>query len=191
MTGRAMTAAVAAATAVIAIGSIGGARAGGGPLHRFTQSVQEYMTLRELALDALAPLDVTRDFAAVRRGVDARAAAIRRARMEARPGELFTPEVSAVLRKTIRNAVTVNGVPAASIDGSRDGRTPPPARVNGRFIWAAAVATPPCVLAVLPPLPDPLQYRFVGADLALVDTDADLIVDVLPDTLELAPTASR
>ena len=35
------------------------------------------------------------------------------------------------------------------------------------------------VLAALPPLPHELQYRFVGRDLVLVDTHADLVVDIL------------
>ncbi len=37
----------------------------------------------------------------------------------------------------------------------------------------------PCVLDALPRLPHELQYRFVGRDLVLVDTHADLVVDIL------------
>jgi hypothetical protein len=45
-----------------------------------------------------------------------------------------------------------------------------------------------CLLDVLPALPEGLQFRFVARDLVLVDIDADLVVDVLPDALP--PTAS-
>jgi hypothetical protein len=40
------------------------------------------------------------------------------------------------------------------------------------------------VLAVLPALPEEVQFRFVGSDLVLVDIGADLIIDVLPDAFE-------
>ena len=39
---------------------------------------------------------------------------------------------------------------------------------------------PPSVLLTLPPLPACLHYRFVGRELVLVDSEAGLIVDLLP-----------
>ena len=39
---------------------------------------------------------------------------------------------------------------------------------------------PPSLLLTLPPLPSSLHYRFVGRDLILLDSVAQLIVDVLP-----------
>jgi len=36
---------------------------------------------------------------------------------------------------------------------------------------------------VLPELPEELQFRFVERDLVLVDIDADLVIDVLPDAV--------
>jgi hypothetical protein len=66
-----------------------------------------------------------------------------------------------------------------------------PPGVNDRFSWATAVATPPSVLAVLPGLPDQLQYRFVGPHLALVDVDANLVLDVLPGVLLFAPLSEQ
>lgn len=40
---------------------------------------------------------------------------------------------------------------------------------------------PPQLLAVLPRLPDELQYRILGSALVLWDHHANLIVDFLPD----------
>jgi hypothetical protein len=40
---------------------------------------------------------------------------------------------------------------------------------------------PPAVLAVLPPLPEDIEYRFVGHDLILHDVRTNLVVDVLDD----------
>ena len=50
---------------------------------------------------------------------------------------------------------------------------------------------PPCVLAALPELPQELQYRFLGRDLLLVDIGANLIVDILPAAVEIAPRGRR
>jgi hypothetical protein len=52
-------------------------------------------------------------------------------------------------------------------------------RHNGRFPWRRGAAMWPCVLDALPQLPYELQYRLIGRDLVLVDTHADLVVDIL------------
>jgi len=39
---------------------------------------------------------------------------------------------------------------------------------------------PPSLLLTLPPLPSSLHYRFVRRDLILVDSVAQLVVDILP-----------
>ena len=55
--------------------------------------------------------------------------------------------------------------------------------MNGRFDWTRAAAMPAFIIAALPPLPDELQYRFVDDDMVLLDSDAGLIIDVLPHAL--------
>jgi hypothetical protein len=42
---------------------------------------------------------------------------------------------------------------------------------------------PTAIIQALPEVPWPLQYRFVSHDLVLLDVDAGLIVDILPDAL--------
>ena len=42
---------------------------------------------------------------------------------------------------------------------------------------------PAALLMSLPRLPDPLEYRIIGGHLILLDTDADLIVDYLPNAV--------
>ena len=51
-----------------------------------------------------------------------------------------------------------------------------------------AATFPPGVLRQLPALPKPLEYRFVQSNLILRDSEANLIVDVLPDA---APAALK
>ena len=47
-------------------------------------------------------------------------------------------------------------------------------------VGSARSTVPPSVLLTLPPLPEALHYRFVGRDLLLVDSVAQLIVDFMP-----------
>jgi hypothetical protein len=55
-----------------------------------------------------------------------------------------------------------------------------PLRINGLYPDAVPVATVPSqVLKTLPPLPEELEYRFVGNSLILLDRQARLIVDYL------------
>jgi hypothetical protein len=51
--------------------------------------------------------------------------------------------------------------------------------VHGQPLQSA----PPTLLANLPILPRGLEYRVAGRTLALRDTEANLVVDILPDAL--------
>ena len=46
-----------------------------------------------------------------------------------------------------------------------------------------SVTMPPTLLLKLPKLPPELTYRFVGYDLTLQDTEARLVVDLIPDAI--------
>jgi len=56
--------------------------------------------------------------------------------------------------------------------------------VNGVYPTTAPLSTvPPSVLMALPTLPKELEYRFVGRNLILRDTVANLIVDFIPNVI--------
>ncbi len=60
-------------------------------------------------------------------------------------------------------------------------------RVNAVYpVGATRSTVPPSLLLALPPLPECLHYRFVGRDLLLVDSVAQIIVDFLTNA---APAA--
>lgn len=104
------------------------------------------------------------------------AEAIRAERRGADAGAIFTPVVAAAFRDALARAV------GAGCDGG-ELRTGP---WEERAVNAGAAGTKPlaaCLLRALPALPDELEYRGAGAVLVLVDTHADLIVDVLPAAL--------
>jgi hypothetical protein len=113
-------------------------------------------------------------------------AGIRAARPDARPGAFFTPAVSTLVRARLQQRLVVCGYTVeevrAFLNEERFPGAPEP-RVNRPFPWTVGSAMWPTLLAVLPPLPPQLQYRFVDRDLVLIDIDADLVVDVLRNAL--------
>ena len=104
-------------------------------------------------------------------------------------GDIFTADVREAFRSRILQALESRGYVAGDLFGdvNEGGDEWAPPLVNGTFSWRTATPTPPCVLAALPELPQELQYRFLGRDLVLVDIGANLIVDVLPDAVKIAP----
>jgi hypothetical protein len=151
----------------------------------YLRAVGEYLALRERLFAPLPPLEVSDNWETIHNAVEARTHALRRARVNARNGDIFNVAVAELFRSQIRRVMDEAGYDAGRLlrEMTDDGEQWQPAEANGRFSWTTACATPPFVLAALPPLPDQLQYRFVGLDLALIDTDASYIVDVLRDAL--------
>ena len=154
-------------------------------LRHFEEEVAEYAELhaKQLAkLGSRLPADAQGTVAAQK----ALAHAIAAKRAEARPGDIFRPEVQPVFRRLI--AEQLEG--AEALDARRtvlegnpedDDSIPVVVRVNAEYPPGAPRSTvPPSVLLTLPPLPACLHYRFVDRDLVLVDSVAQLIVDFLP-----------
>jgi hypothetical protein len=159
-------------------------------LARFEQAVNAYVALRDVVEESVPPLEMTLDPEEIRHAVDEMADAIRAARAGAKEGDLFNPDAATELRRIIRSAVREPGCQIADITaGARetwmDEPMPTPSRplVHDRFDWTAGSFMPFCVLLVLPVVRGELEYRFVDRDLVLVDTHADLVLDVLPDAL--------
>lgn len=157
-------------------------------LHHFQDEVADYAELHAKQLANLgAPASVATQ--------KALAHAIEAHRANARPGDIFRPEVQPLFRRLIaeqlkgpdaldaRKAV-LEGNPdeeGAGTPGEEEDPVPVVVRINGEYPTGASRSTvPPSVLLTLPPLPSFLHYRFVGRDLVLVDSVAGLIVDFLP-----------
>jgi hypothetical protein len=149
-------------------------------LRHFQEEVAEYADLHARQLAGLG----AQDSVAVQNGL---AHAIEAKRANARPGDIFRPEVQPLFRRLLaaqlegpdtldaRKAV-LEGNP-----GEEESSVQVVVRVNAVYpIGAARSTVPPSVLLTLPPLPPSLHYRFVGRDLILVDSVAQLIVDFLP-----------
>jgi hypothetical protein len=150
----------------------------------FEQSVQDYMALHRRLARLTPPLRVTADPVELLGAVDALGEAIRLERRTAQTGDIFTPVVANMFRQRIDRAlwdVDVTELMAEMEEDSEPCVLRPV--VNGRFPWNSGNAIWPSVLAVLPELPEELEYRFVGADLVLIDIRANLVVDILESAL--------
>ena len=102
---------------------------------------------------------------------------IRDAREHARRGDIFTPAISTEFRRILRTVTEPRTRDAISDDNPGSFSH----RINGTYPKRRPLSTMPgLVLRVLPPLPDGVEYRFLGNDLILHDTHANVILDRIP-----------
>jgi hypothetical protein len=105
---------------------------------------------------------------------------VRAARADAKAGQLFTPDIAAYIRATIRNkyrGAERKELRELVLEADTKGV---PLRVNYPYPESKELAEmPPTLLLKLPQLPKQLRYRFVGRNLLLVDRENGLIVDYM------------
>ena len=185
---------LALALSCVLIAPIGGAQdvtASDAGLQHFQENVAAYVTLRDRVTAALPELAVTPDPATLQRTSDSLARAIRTARWDARRGDVFTADVARRFRAVISTALRRHGISPSDeladvkeeLDEGRTSGQRPIVGINARFSWGSGSAMPPEILAALPTLPKTLEYTFVNRDLLLVDVEANLVIDRLPDAL--------
>jgi hypothetical protein len=110
------------------------------------------------------------------------AAAIRRARLSSRPGDIIDPAAAHVFRTIIATAFAAPGGAALAEEFRRRAARPVPGPVvNEPYPMEAASVIPDPILQQLPALAEDVEYRAVNADLVLWDIHAGIVVDVLPD----------
>lgn len=151
----------------------------------FSKSVDDYVKLRKRAQAGLPARKSGESAADIKQYQAVLAQKIRGGRSQAKPGEMFTPRVSQLFRKLI-------ATPLQSSEGDKiraSLRHAEPVRglnleVNQQYPEETPLqSTPPSLLLDLPKLPPELEFRVVGHELILLDTTANLIVDLLPDAL--------
>jgi hypothetical protein len=155
----------------------------------FNARIEDYMRVHrdvEASIDTPWSFDDPEDmFEAVR----TLQSGIRAVRSHARQGDIFTGDVAAIIRIRLKRALAASGMTVDELlafiteERARGARTP---RVNKPFPWALGSAMTPQLIDILPALPNELQYRFAERSLVLVDTHADLVVDILPNALPAA-----
>jgi len=182
------TVTVCAAVAVCAQPETQRVNAYGAAVKAFRDRTDAYLALHKKAAEGVPPLKETSDPAKLTAREQALGEAIRQARAGAKPGDIFGAELTA----HIRNLVRKDWAKRSAADKAGLIRDVPPgsvADVNATYPSALPLATfPASLLASLPPLPEDLEYRFVGRHLILRDVKANIIVDVLPNVLPGART---
>src|SRR5689334_19992068 len=103
---------------------------------------------------------------------------IRVARAGVKQGQIFTPRIAAYVRRQI--AKTFNGPHGRDIRASLRRSEPVNIQLQINQSYPGNVplqSTPASLLLNLPELPKGLEYRLLGSELVLRDTDANIVVD--------------
>lgn len=144
----------------------------------FKTRVDAYMKLRKDAVKDAPALKETKDPAKIKAAQDAMSVQIRAARMSAKQGDVFTPEIAATFRRLLNPELKGDDGHDAKEIIKDDAPTNITFKVNAKYPEGAPVPTVPANLLVnLPTLPEPLQFRIIEKHLILLDEDADVIVD--------------
>ena len=160
----------------------------GAAVKAFRDRADAYLAVHRKAAEGVPALKQTDDASKLTAREQALGEAIRQARATAKAGDVFGADLSTHIRGVIRTdwakrspadrAGLVHDIPSGTV-----------ADVNATYPSALPLGTfPATLLAALPPLPEDLEYRFVGRHLILRDVKANIIVDVLPNVLPGART---
>lgn len=151
----------------------------------FAKRVDNYMKVRKPLADSVGELDPTRSQAEITaRGVGL-ANALIAARAQAKPGDIFTPEVATILATLIKQEYSRRTEPVQETREDQQDELPDfVPQVNQVYPTTYPLATfPATLLPLLPPLPEQLEYRVVQHYLVLRDIEANVIVDVMPNAV--------
>jgi hypothetical protein len=149
----------------------------------FRAALDRYVELRHDLMATLPPRRVTDSAAEMLAWERQLTIAVRKARAQARQGEIFTPAVGAAISAIVAADTTKRGAEAREALMSDVALAVPV--VNEPYPPEAPLGTFPALLIdALPPLPDDLEYRFMGRYLIIRDEATNLVVDYL---LELTP----
>ncbi len=147
----------------------------------FSTRVASYMELRSTLEKGLPTLAVTAYPAEITRAQLALARRIREARDGAKEGDIFTPTISAEFRKVLLPEMSADTREAIMDDNPGEFSH----QIDGTYPRGKTFSTMPSnILAVLPTLPDDIQYRFLGHHLVLLDIRANVILDRIPCAIE-------
>jgi hypothetical protein len=179
---------------VLALASAGSALAQAKPavnsdaqlLADFKARVDKYDEMRKKADDSAPPLKKTDDPAKIKDAQQGLGERVGAARAGAKQGDVFTPEISALIRRLV-HPETKDPDTKALLKEKKDQPKPgavPLWKVGMPYPEKEPLATmPPDVLERLPKLPADMEYRFVGKHLILRDVRSNTIVDFAPNVI--------
>jgi hypothetical protein len=154
------------------------------PPQEFQERIAAYLALRKTVTDQLPKLKPTPSAKDLTDRQALLASSLAKARAGVAQGDVFTPEVAMEFRRLGRLAM--KGSDGARVHKSLKSAEPVQVtvRVNEPYPPRLPLqSTPPTLLMGLPKLPKELEYRLVGRTLVLRDSEANLVVDYLPEAI--------
>jgi hypothetical protein len=150
----------------------------------FKKRIDKYLELHKDVEKGSAKQKETNDPSKIRSAQTNLAARIRGARKDARPGEIFTPEIRAIFRRLMYPELKGQEGRDTKAQIKEDSPSAVPLKVNAPYPEGKPLPTvPPNLLKSLPQLPEELEYRIIDKHLILRDVDANLIVDYIPNAI--------
>jgi hypothetical protein len=106
------------------------------------------------------------------------------ARANAKQGEVFTPAMQAYVKRMMTSLFSGNAGKQLRASIMDENPVSLKLTVNMAYPTKVPLSTmPPAVLERLPKPPEEFEYRFIGDDLILLDSHAQMIVDFVPQAL--------
>jgi len=156
-------------------------------LRIFNARVEAYVRVHHKAVATFNPphLKPTGSIRKIQQRQRAMAHHISALRKNAREGNIFTPEVSAYFERSLAAAYQKNseGILANLVCISQDDQ-----KLRPNDVYPATWEynpMPPTILLHLPRLPEEVEYRIVNRDLIVLDVEADMVVDILRNSIAL------
>lgn len=155
----------------------------------FGKRLDDYVALRNKLADSVGPLGPNMSQNEIAARSTKLANAIVAARQGAKPGDIFTPEVAAIMATLIRQEYSrrprrileTRGDAQEELKDEHPDFLP---QINQIYPTGAPLATfPATLLPLLPALPKEIEYRIVRTYLLLRDIEANVIVDVMPNAV--------
>jgi hypothetical protein len=190
MTGNPLAAFVAWTCVVLSIPAVAAQR-GAAPnpdalvQQDFQKRIDAYVARRSEAVKGIGPLKPTANPAEIKAGQQALAERIAAARSDAKPGDIFTPDIRQRFRQLL--APELKGEDGRDAKAIVKDDAPPavPFKVNAVYPEGKPLPTVPAKLLLnLPPLPKQVEYRIIDKHLILRDTEANLIVDYMLNAIQ-------
>jgi hypothetical protein len=148
----------------------------------FQSRTKQYLDLRQrVAGKAPKPNDSAELINAAQRDLGDK---LRVARAGAQQGEIFTPAISSYFRRQI--AKSLKGAEGKKVRKSLRSAEPVSMELHVNTSYPDNLpfqSTPASLLRKLPQLPKSLEYRILDRELVLRDSEANFIVDYVPDAL--------
>jgi len=151
----------------------------------FEQRVAGYMKIHQQAQNGLTTPKKTESPEKITEYQHEFAAKTAHLPTQAQQGDIFSPEIAGLFQRLVGSAL--NGPDGEKIRKSYEHTEPAAIRgirleVNQTYPDGVPLQSmPPSLLLNLPPLPQQLEYRFVGHELVLLEAPANLVVDIIPN----------